>query len=588
MSSSRSSSLQNDTLSNYSYQTKGSDKGKDLSFSARKLAATLWEINGVSTPKVKDDLEERGEVEMGREEIALKSSKFSSVALQFCDPVSERIERSKVGSHRRRKLTKPDLSHQNGCSMELHRTQNPEQTLSRHHLKDVCRGLTTCKELLQVLSHIWNLKEQKSACSSLFSAINTELDWLSDEVSKLIHEHRHSHNEVDILLKKFEEEKMAWKIKEQDKIHTAITAVARELKIEKKLKKQTERLNKKLGRELADTKASLSKAVKELEGEKRDREILEQVCDELARGLGEDRAEMEELKRQSAKIREEVEMEQKMLQLADVMREERVQMKLSEAKYQFEEKNAVLDKLRNELEAYLRSKKGQEQGGDSPNYETITELERHLRETLPSTHHYRDKEKADGEIFNKEEDGEEGDSADSDLHSIELNMGDNSQSHQWFTALQNDPNKLLVSDKGRRSILEKFPTQSISLERETSDGIEWEFCMGEKENMNTKDRGIPDLHNNGGTPDFSSQAWKKDHADETERYKMIKDLCDRIVSASRKTSSQGFSGPTMNSSQQKLSANDPNKVMGRALPSCREKLEVVPEFIKLSCRELLE
>ncbi|KAK4375879.1 hypothetical protein RND71_006556 [Anisodus tanguticus] len=341
--------------------------------------------------------------------------------------------------------------------MQPDQTQDHGQTLSRHQLKDVCHGLTTCKELLQVLSRIWNLKEQKSTRSSLFSAINTELDWLCDQVPELMHEHGQNDSAVDILLKKFEEEKMAWKIKEKDKIHTAITSVAREAKIEKKLRKQTERLNKQLGRELADTKASLSKAVKELEGKKRDREILEQVCDELARCLGEDRAEMEKLKRQSAKIREEVEMEQKMLQVADVIREERVQMKLSEAKYHFEEKNAFVVMLRNELEAYLRDKRGQEQGGDSPNYENIDELERHLRETLPSTHHYQDLKKADEEVLNKEEDGEEGDSSDSDLCSIELNMGDNSKSHQWCTTLQNDPNRYLVSDnnnKGRRSILE--------------------------------------------------------------------------------------------------------------------------------------
>ncbi|XP_060173351.1 uncharacterized protein At5g41620-like [Lycium barbarum] len=570
MSSSRSPSLQSDD--NYSYQfiqTKGFDKVKDMSVSARKMAATLWETNGVLK-----DLKERSEVEIGRKERVLKSSKLGSVALEFSDPfhgpVSERRQRSKMGSHRRRKHMKADLTHQNGCSMEVDQTQNHGQTLSRHQLKDVCHGLTTCKELLQVLSHVWNLKEQKSTSSSLFSAIATELDWLCDQVSKLIDENTHNDSEVDILLKKFEEEKMAWKIKEQDRIHAAITSVAREVKIEKKLRKQTERLNKKLGRELADTKVSLSKAVKELQGEKRDREILEQMCDELARGLREDRAEMEELKRQSAKIREEVEMEQKMLQQADVMREERVQMKLSDAKYHFKEKNEVVDKLRNEFEAYLRSTKGQEQGSDSPNYETIDELERHLRETLPSTHHYQDKEKADEEVLIKEEDGEEGDSADSDLCSFELNMGDK-KSHQWCNTLQNDPNRLLVSDKNTG-----WMSQSISLERETSDGIAWEFCVGEKENTKTVDRGISNFLNNGGTPDFSSQAWEKDHPDETERYKMIKDLCDRIISASRITSSQGFSSPNRNWGQQKLSSNDPYKVMVRALPSCREKLEGIP------------
>ncbi|XP_009609018.1 uncharacterized protein At5g41620-like isoform X1 [Nicotiana tomentosiformis] len=568
MNSLKSPSLQKDN-SNYKFmQTKGSNKNKDLSVSARKLAATLREINGVAASKVNEDLEERNDVELVKKERILKSSKLGSVALQFSDPfhapVSERMERSEVGSRRRRKLMKADFCLQNGCFMELDQTQNHAQTLSRERLKDVYNGLTTSKELLHVLSHVWNLEQQKTTCLSLFSSIKTELDRLCNQVSKLIHEHKYNHSEVDILLKKFEEEKMAWKIKEQDNIHTAITSVARELKIEKKLRNQTERLNKKLGRELADTKASLSKAVKELEGEKKDREILEQVCEDLARGLGEDRAEVEELKRQSAKISEEVEMERKMLQLADVMREERVQMKLSDAKYQFEEKNAVVDKLRNELEAYLRSKKGHEQGGDSHNFETINELERRLRETLPITHHYQDKEKGDGEVLNKEENGDKDDSADSDLHSVELNMGDNGKSYQWCTALQNDP-IFSISDKNkeRRSISEKFPRQNISLERETSDGIEWEFSAGEKENVNTLDRGISNFHTNGGILDFSSQAWKKDCGDEIERYKMIKDLRDHIVSASRITSSQDFSSPTENWSQQRFSSGDPNKVMGK-------------------------
>ncbi|KAJ4954435.1 hypothetical protein NE237_011218 [Protea cynaroides] len=77
--------------------------------------------------------------------------------------------------------------------------------------------------------------------------------------------------------------------------------------------------------------------------------LMEEVCEALARNIGEDKAEVEELKRESAKVREEVEKEREMLQLADVLCEERVQMKLSEAKFQFEEKNAAVDKLRNEL-----------------------------------------------------------------------------------------------------------------------------------------------------------------------------------------------------------------------------------------------
>ncbi|XP_070044264.1 uncharacterized protein At5g41620-like isoform X5 [Nicotiana tomentosiformis] len=495
---------------------------------------------------------------------------------------NKRMERSKVGSHRRRtsigsqKLVQTDSSLQNGCSIEVDQTQqNHAQTVNRHRLKDVRNGLSASKELLKVLNRVWGLNEHQSMCLSLFSAIKAELDRACIQVTKLIHEQRYNNGEVDVLLKQFEEEKAAWKLKEHDKIHTAITSIAKELKIEKKLRKQTERLNKKLGKELADTKNSLSKAVKELEGEKRAREILEQVCDELARGIGEDRAEVEELKRQSAKVREEVEKEREMLQLADVLREERVQMKLSEAKYQFEEKNAVVDKLRNELEAYLRSKKGQQQGGDdSPNYERIKELEKHLRETLPTTCYYQDKEKENAKVLSKEDDEEEeddddddDDSADSDLHSIELNMDDNTKSYQWGSTLQNDPKRFSVSDKskGRRSISEKFPTQSISIERETSDGIEWEFTAGGKENVDTFEQERSNVLENGGIFEFSSQVWKKECEDEIERYKMIKDLRDHIVSStSRKTPTQGFSSPTKNWSQQNLPSNDAERVINEA------------------------
>ncbi|KAH7561284.1 hypothetical protein JRO89_XS10G0205500 [Xanthoceras sorbifolium] len=126
-------------------------------------------------------------------------------------------------------------------------------------------------------------------------------------------------------------------------------------------------LKSELDRAHIQMKESLLKATKELESEKRAKEILEQVCDELARGVG-------ELKRQSVEVMEEVEKEREMLQLADVLREERVQMKLSEAKYHFEETNAAVETPRNELEAYLRTKKGEENGEMSPSFDRIKDL----------------------------------------------------------------------------------------------------------------------------------------------------------------------------------------------------------------------
>ena len=62
------------------------------------------------------------------------------------------------------------------------------------------------------------------------------------------------------------------------------------------------------------------------------------------------------------KTRKEVEVEREMMQLADVLREGKVQMKLSEAKHQVKEKNSTVDKLRNQLKAFLGTKKGKERG----------------------------------------------------------------------------------------------------------------------------------------------------------------------------------------------------------------------------------
>ncbi|KAK6163613.1 hypothetical protein DH2020_000477 [Rehmannia glutinosa] len=565
MSSKSPSLMENDGAFKYL----GGEKARELSVSARKLAATLWEIDGLPSTRVRRECLEEKINEVGivvRKERVMGSSKLGSMALVLSDlshsPVSERMDPPKVDSHRRRasagsqKLLQADCNlggakSLHNCLVEVDQMQN--------HLKDVYNGLITSKELLKVMSRICRFDQENSTSLSLYSTLKFELDRACAHVTKLIQEQRTNRNEIDILLQQFEEEKVVWKLKEQDRIRSAITSIAGELDKERKLRRQTERLNKKLGRELAETKVSLSKANKDFESEKRAREILEQVCDELARGIGEDRAEVEELKRQSAKVCEEVEKEREMLQLADILREERVQMKLSEAKYQFEEKNAVVDKLRNELEAYLKSKKGEEQENGSPSYDKIKELEKYLRETLPGSYQIHDTEKYNNGEVNKEEDDEEedDDSADSDLHSIELNMDDISKSFHWNSGVKNESRRNSVEkSKGRKSISEKIKKPTIPLETKLADSVEWEFTADKRENLDVFDR--------RGVFEFTSRPWKKDVEDEIERYNMIKDLRDHIVSGSKMASSQDSASPSRkNFGQQSVcvSSEDPNGVV---------------------------
>ncbi|XVF53175.1 hypothetical protein PTKIN_Ptkin05aG0079300 [Pterospermum kingtungense] len=98
-----------------------------------------------------------------------------------------------------------------------------------------------------------------------------------------------------------------------------------ELEYERKARKKAESVNKKLARQLGE--------------ERRAREALERVCEELAREISLHKSELDRIKR-------EFEEERKMLRMAEVLREERVQMKMSEAKILFEEKLFELEETK--------------------------------------------------------------------------------------------------------------------------------------------------------------------------------------------------------------------------------------------------
>ncbi|KAK4728964.1 hypothetical protein R3W88_021952 [Solanum pinnatisectum] len=108
---------------------------------------------------------------------------------------------------------------------------------------------------------------------------------------------------------------------------------------ERKARKKLEWMNKKIARELSE--------------EKKGRETLERVCEELANHISSDKAEMN-------RLRKDMEEERKMLRVAEVMREERVQMKLTEAKYLLEDKLLELEATKKMLQTEQSNAKIQE------------------------------------------------------------------------------------------------------------------------------------------------------------------------------------------------------------------------------------
>ncbi|GLJ46082.1 hypothetical protein SUGI_0970760 [Cryptomeria japonica] len=507
----------------------GIARGNRVSVSARKLAATLWELQEIPTSStaavgIQQDKKVKKSSRNGdyyktrsRERTPLQSHFLPPhLSDPSHSPSSLTADRSGTGSLRRQIASliqrngharknggslQPLRSPSNVSSMEIEtrdRPFTPSSSLLGLKVKSGESGynLTTSSELLKILNRIWSLEEQHSSSVSLVSALRSELEHARGRIRELMQEQREDRHQIDSLMKRVAEEKMIWKTKEQDKVRAAIQTAREELEDERKFRRKLESVNKKLTRELDETKGALAKALQDFEREQKARELMEEVCDELAREIGEDKAEVEELKRESAKVWEEVEEERKMLQMAEVWREERVQMKLAEARLELEEKNEILDKLRSELEAFLRAKRANDLKSEVRNRIDAREAELQ-RDSM-------------NEVKSAPQGIDDEDSADSDLHSIELNretLEDNTRAYKWSyaTSGRSEETKGRRSDqranlneesKGRRSndqriqiedqmgntwhgskaqILDRLKGNNSLDKERMAEGIEWDF-----------------------------------------------------------------------------------------------------------------
>ncbi|WOL01786.1 hypothetical protein Cni_G10503 [Canna indica] len=373
---------------------------------------------------------------------------------------------------------------------------------SKKYFKDLQNGLVKSKELVKILIHLYGQRKQKIFAISLARALYCQLDEAVAQVDQLIHHKDSDHGEIYRLVRQFMEEKEMWKKKKHGGIRIAVQSAIEELETERKLRIKAESKNEKLRLELTQMNTSLVNASKQLDSERRTRQMIEQVCGQMIRGIGDNKAEVEELNRESAKAREELEMKRQMLQLADEWREERVQMKLAEAKHQFEEKNATVNQLRHELESFLAVKRAQDPF-DGPwdladDHESDCLRVRqmvHPRRSMCATNLIMDRD------TNGEKDQEENNvtnSEDSDLHSIELNMDNNNNGYSWSYV------PAAIENEGELALAIEYDEMSTKCGK-VSDTEEKVMTEGIKEKIIRK---FLQLNNNlaGGRPVDNSSA----------------------------------------------------------------------------------
>ncbi|KAI4306096.1 hypothetical protein L6164_029404 [Bauhinia variegata] len=228
--------------------------------------------------------------------------------------------------------------------------------------------LKTSDEAQKIYRHI-KLLDQHVSAVSIVSALEAELEQAHARIQELETERCSSKKKLEHFLKKVSEERASWRSREHEKIRTYIDDIKTELNRERKNRQRIEIVNSRLVNDLADAKLLAKHYMQDYEKERKTRELIEEVCDELAKEIGDDKAEAEALKRESMKLRDEVEEERKMLQMAEVWREERVHMKLVDAKVALEEKYTQMNKLVADLEIFLMSR------GANPDAKEIREAQ---------------------------------------------------------------------------------------------------------------------------------------------------------------------------------------------------------------------
>ena len=203
-----------------------------------------------------------------------------------------------------------------------------------------------------VIASQLNLVEEQHG-GSYVASLEMELQQARDRVSKLEAERVSAKKQLDHLFKKLAEEKAAWRNREHKKVRAILEDMKADLEHEKRNRRQLETINFKLVDELKEVKMAAKQLLQEYDNEQKMRELTEEVCNKLVREIEEQKSEIEALKQDSVKLRGELDEDRKLLQMAEVWREERVQMKLVDAKLTLEAKYEKLSKLQEDVEAFI-------------------------------------------------------------------------------------------------------------------------------------------------------------------------------------------------------------------------------------------
>lgn len=237
--------------------------------------------------------------------------------------------------------------------------------------------------LANVLHRMRSVEESQSRSTTMLSKLTLEMEGVASRVQELEFSHQSALREINSLLQRFGEQMAISRRKEQEKARLAFLHLREEMEEERNASRVLKMQNKKLTKDLTHANIAAADACEELDRERKARELLEEVCNELAKEIGEDKAEVEQLKQEQAESRERLEAELRMMRMAATWRAEGVRSKPSEVDLELDnsKEGMPLHELRSKLEAFI-STNGVTCRGSQEEIEKQAEQAKLLRQAL--------------------------------------------------------------------------------------------------------------------------------------------------------------------------------------------------------------
>jgi hypothetical protein len=216
--------------------------------------------------------------------------------------------------------------------------------------------LKTSTELLKVLNRIWSLEEQHAADVLAMKGLKLELQHAQACIKELVQERQRHHHDIDSLASQVTEDKMARRTKEVEKMMASLRSLQEELEDEKHLRKHSETLHRKLGKELSEMKSAFLKAVKDLEKEKKVTSLLEDLCDEFAKGIKNYEEEVRVLQQKRAKEYDH-RFDKSIVHFSEAWLDERMQMQNDDVRNESAGRISITERLSSEIQSFLHHAK---------------------------------------------------------------------------------------------------------------------------------------------------------------------------------------------------------------------------------------